>query len=113
MKGHTNIFVVKGHTSADEEHALAGTGRDVAYERACAVVDRLHALGVRRQSLRAESCRDYEPLKRRAYSEAEQAVNRRAEIIATESLVSDVRGQPQAERTRIKSPTSQTTALAY
>lgn len=113
MKGHTNIFVIKGHVSSDEEHALADSGRDLAYERASAVAARLHVLGVSKQALRVESCRDYEPLKRGAYTATEQAVNRRVEIIATESLVSEVRGQiPREEHKPAKSPSSQTTALA-
>jgi chemotaxis protein MotB len=92
VKGHTNIFVIKGHTSRDEEQALAGTGRDLAYERACAAASKLASLGLTQESLRVQSCRDYEPLKVGAYSEAEQALNRRVELIATESLISEVRG---------------------
>lgn len=113
MKGHTNIFVVKGHTSADEEYTLADGGRDLAYERACAVAARLQALGLSKESLRVQSCRNYEPLKQGVYTDAEQSVNRRVEIIATESLVNEVRGQPpRAERKGVKAPSSQATALA-
>lgn len=113
MKGHTNIFVVKGHTSADEEHSLGDSGRDLAYERACIVKGKLEALGLSPTSLRVQSCRDYEPLKQGAYTDAEQSTNRRAEIVATESLVSEVRGQPaKAERKPAKAPSTQTTAPA-
>ena len=73
VKGHTNIFVVKGHSSKDEEQALVGTGHDLAYDRACAAASKLTSLGLGRESLRVQSCRDYEPLKIGAYSEAEQA----------------------------------------
>jgi flagellar motor protein MotB len=114
MKGHTNIFVIKGHTSADEEHSLVESGRDLGYERARAVAEKLRALGLGKQSLRVQSCRDYEPLKQGAYTDAEQATNRRAEIIATESLVSEVRGQlAKAEHKPAKAPTSQTTTPAH
>jgi chemotaxis protein MotB len=95
MRGHTNVFVVKGHTSRDEEYQLRGSGRDLAYERANAVVARLVSLGVSRETLRAQSCRDYEPRIERAYSEAAQASNRRVEVIATEELVSELRGDPK------------------
>ena len=93
MRGHTNVFVVKGHTSRDEEYRLRGSTRDLAYERANAVVARLVSLGVAKETLRAQSCRDYEPRVERAYSEAAHAVNRRVEVIATEELVSDLRGE--------------------
>lgn len=96
MKGHTNIFVIKGHCSRDEEQELAGTGRDLGYERALAAAAKLQALGLNRQSLRVQSCSDYEPLKEGAYSETELAANRRVEIIATESLITEVRGQSAA-----------------
>jgi flagellar motor protein MotB len=114
LKGHTNIFVIKGHTSKDEEQTLAGSNRDLAYERACAAADRLASLGMRRESLRAQSCHDYEPLKEGAYNQSELALNRRIEIIATESLLSEVRG-PQGDTGQKKTPripTSQATAKA-
>jgi len=114
LKGHTNIFVIKGHTSKDEEQALAGSGQDLAYERACAAAGKLASLGLNRESLRAQSCRDYEPLKEGAYSDAEQALNRRIEIVATESLLSEVRG-PKGDTGQKKTPrvpTSQAIAKA-
>lgn len=103
VKGHTNIFVIKGHTSKDEEQALAGTGRDLGYERAGAAIARLVSLGLGREYLRVQSCRDYEPLKEAAYSQAEQALNRRVEIVATESLISEVRG-PKGDTGQKKPP---------
>jgi chemotaxis protein MotB len=101
VKGHTNIFVVKGHTSKDEEQALASTGHDLAYERAYAAAAKLTSLGLGAECLRVQSCRDYEPLKVGAYSQADQALNRRIEIIATESLMSEVRG-PKGDTARRK-----------
>ncbi len=91
VKGHTNIFVVKGHTSRDEEEVLDASGRDLAYERACNAVAVLASLGLHGQSLRVQSCRDYEPLKEAAYRDADHAVNRRVEVVATESLMTEVR----------------------
>jgi chemotaxis protein MotB len=105
---------LKGHTSKDEEQDLAGTGQDLAYERACAAAAKLASLGLNRESLRAQSCHDYEPLREGAYSQSEQAFNRRIEIVATESLLSEVRG-PKGDTGQKKTPrvpTSQATAKA-
>jgi flagellar motor protein MotB len=111
LKGHTNIFVIKGHTSKDEEQGLAGTGQDLAYERACAAAAKLASLGLNRESLRAQSCHDYEPLKEGAYSQSEQALNRRIEIVATESLLSEVRG-PKGDTGQKKNPRVPTSQVA-
>ncbi len=94
IKGHTNVFVVKGHTSRDEEYALRNSDKDLAYERAKTVVRELVKLGVPRQALRIQSCRDFEPLKQGAYNEVSRSVNRRVEVIATESLISEYKGEP-------------------
>ncbi len=92
MRGHMNIVVVKGHASRDEEYRLRAGNRDLAYERANAVVARLVELGVARETLRAQSCRDFEPRVDRAYAESAQALNRRVEIVATEELVAELQG---------------------
>lgn len=97
LAGHMNVFVVKGHTSMDEEYRLRGKGRDLAYERARVVYDALIAMGISPLSLRAQSCHDYEPLKEGMYGENAWAANRRVEIMATEALVSDYRGQKNDE----------------
>ncbi len=129
LKGHTNIFVIKGHTSRDEEQSPASAENDLGYRRARAAAAKLAALGLGKESLRVESCRDFEPLKEAAYSEQELALNRRVEIVATESLVSEVRGskgdtgekKPRAATSQVaskgaasqpiaKAPSSQTTA---
>ena len=80
--GHTNVFMVKGHTSRDEEYHLRGSGQNLSFERAKAVFDRLIALGVERESLRVEICWDTEPLKEGTYSEMALAANRRVEVVA-------------------------------
>jgi chemotaxis protein MotB len=93
IRGHTNVFVVKGHTSRDEEYKLQNSSRDLAYERASAVIMKLVELGVAREALRAESCRDFEPRKEEAYSEVSRADNRRVEVVATEALVNEYKGE--------------------
>jgi flagellar motor protein MotB len=97
IRGHMNVFVVKGHTSRDEECNLQKTKRDLSYERATAVVDKLVSLGVARQALRIVACRDYEPIREGTYSEVTRADNRRAEVVATEALVSEYRERPSSE----------------
>ena len=94
IRGHNHVFIIKGHSSSDEEYRLQGTGRDLAYERANAVAAALAEAGVPRESVRTQSCRDWEPLKDNAYTETSQAANRRVEVVATEALGSEYRGQP-------------------
>lgn len=94
IRGHMNVFLVKGHTSRDEEYRLRGTPRDLAYDRATAVLNKLVELGVAREGLRVESCRDFEPVREGAYSEVARGENRRVEVVATEALVSEYRGRP-------------------
>ncbi len=93
IKGHTNVFLVKGHTSRDEEYALKGKGRDLSYERAKVVRDKLIEFGVNPESLRIQSCRAYEPVQKGAYSELARGKNRRVEVISTEALVVEFQGE--------------------
>jgi flagellar motor protein MotB len=94
VRGYTNVFVVKGHTTPDEERRAVAEKRDLGYERANAVTAALVAQGVARTSLRVQSCRDYEPRAEAAYSDASRAANRRVEVFATEALVSEFQGDP-------------------
>lgn len=87
IRGHTNVFLIKGHTSKDEEYALKDKDVDLSYQRAKAVMNKLIEFGIDPKALRIQACRDYEPLKKGAYSELEKAKNRRAEVIATEALI--------------------------
>jgi len=93
VRGHMNVFMVKGHTSKDEEYRLKGTNRDLSYERATAVMRKLVEFGVAEEGLRIETCRDFEPLREGAYSEISRSENRRVEVVATEALISEYRGQ--------------------
>lgn len=99
LRGHTNVVFVKGHTSRDEEYRLRGSSRDLAHERATAVAARLTAMGVSPETLRTQSCRDFEPQVERAYAETAHGVNRRVEIVSTEGLVSELQGDPRATST--------------
>jgi len=97
VRGHTNVFMVKGHTSKDEEYTLRETHRDLSYERAQAVIKKLVELGVAREAFRIQSCRDFEPIKEGVYKEVSRASNRRVEVIATEALISEYRGKRDTE----------------
>lgn len=92
ISGKMNVFDIKGHTSLDEERSL-GLDRDLAYERAKAVVVRLVELGIDRRVLRVKSCRALEPIQRGTYTETARSVNRRVEIVATEALVHQYEGE--------------------
>lgn len=92
IAGHMNVFVVKGHTSKDEEYRLRGSAQDISYTRAQAVASRLVAMGIAKEALRVQACRDYEPIKQGAYSETAWSANRRVEIQATEALISEFQG---------------------
>lgn len=104
MRGHTNVFLIKGHTSRDEEYRWRGSGRDLAYERANAVASRLIEIGVAKECLRTASCRDYEPRVKPAYSEAAHSANRRAEVIATEQYANEGHGESPGVEVEIDGP---------
>jgi flagellar motor protein MotB len=97
IRGHMNVFIVKGHTSRDEEYKLQKSKRDLSYGRASVVVDKLVSLGVARQALRIVACRDFEPIREGTYSEVTRADNRRVEVVATEALVSEYRERQPSE----------------
>jgi len=98
IRGHTNVFVIKGHTSRDEQYRLRGKNKSLADKRARQVELRLIAAGVPPNALRIQDCRDYEPLKEEAYTEIDHQVNRRVEVIATEAFVNDFRGDDEQKQ---------------
>jgi len=93
IRGHMNVFMIKGHTSRDEEHLLKNSKTDLSYDRANVVLQKLVEFGVAREGLRIQSCRDFEPIREGAYSEATRAENRRVEVIATEAFISEYRSE--------------------
>lgn len=90
IRGHRNIVLVKGHTAPDDLPD-AGEAReqhlDLSLARAAAVVDYLVEQGVTPEILRVQGCGSYEPVRRRAYDEADRRTNRRVEVEATDQLV--------------------------
>lgn len=92
IRGHRNIFLVKGHTSVDElaDQATAEQKMDLSLRRAQVVADYLMSKGVEPEILRVVGCSTFEPVARRAYTEDLRILNRRVEVEATTTLVSDV-----------------------
>ncbi|MEM1011428.1 MAG: OmpA family protein [Planctomycetota bacterium] len=97
IRGFRNIVLVKGHTSPDdlpmEVARNSPEGRrleiDLALRRANVVTDALIAAGVTPDILRVQAAGGYEPIRLRAYDEADRRMNRRVEIQATDQLTAD------------------------
>ncbi len=97
IRGHRNIVLVKGHASLDDfaEGATADQKMDLSLRRAQAVADILVAQGVQPDILRVQGCSTFEPIAQRVYDAIRQSPNRRVEIEATASLVSDRQDKSQ------------------
>lgn len=92
VRGHRNIFMVKGHTSTDDL-ADGGDDRlkmDLSLRRAQAAADYLVSKGVDRETLRVQGCSTYEPVVQRAYTGDLRALNRRVEVEETATLVKEL-----------------------
>ncbi len=100
IKGHANVFLVKGHASRDEELQEGGARRDLGYQRAQVVAAKLAEAGVPKDALRVQSCRDYEPIKEGVYTDDGRAVNRRVEVYSTEAFVNEFRDPSVATQPR-------------
>jgi outer membrane protein OmpA-like peptidoglycan-associated protein len=98
IKGHTNIFIVKGHASTDDYPEDGGTDAArmaLSLARAQAAVEHLVAHGVARETLRVQGCGTFEPVVQRAYAPADRALNRRVEVYATGTLVQELQDGPK------------------
>ena len=89
IRGHRNIFIVKGHASSDDYPDAADDRlrMDISLRRAQVAADYLASKGVDRETLRIQGCSTYEPLVQRAWTTDARAQNRRVEVIATGTLV--------------------------
>jgi len=91
VRGQNNKLEVRGHTSNDD--LPRGDARQMwklSYDRALNVMKYLSEEGgIEPRRIRVVACSNYEPLAERVYDPAQVAVNRRVEILATESLVAD------------------------
>lgn len=91
IRGHRNLTLVKGHAGADDlpEPATAQQKMDLSIRRAQAVADYLISKGVAPEVLRVQGCSTFEPVKERAYTPDARSMNRRVEVDATSTIVTE------------------------
>lgn len=97
LRGRNNKIEIRGHAARKPLGVASGFDdlRDLSYYRAKAVAAFLVTKGgLNDQTLVIEARGDTEPIVARAYTPEEQAVNRRVEVIQTESLVEDLHPDP-------------------
>jgi flagellar motor protein MotB len=92
IRGHRNIFVVKGHASADDypDGTDDSLKMNLSLRRAQAAADYLIARGVDRETVRVQGCSTFEPVVQRAYTGDLRSQNRRVEVESTGLLVKDL-----------------------
>ncbi|MBN2212156.1 MAG: OmpA family protein [Sedimentisphaerales bacterium] len=93
-RGMNNKIRIRGHAARKpaEFYRPYANLYDLSYARAVAVKDYLVEKGIREQRITVEACGDNEPLAAEAYDENARNINRRVDIIATETLVQDYEG---------------------
>ncbi len=91
LAGRRNKIIVRGHAHAKylPEDSPWRDLTDLSYDRARAVKDILVEMGLDDRVFRLEPVGAREPVRPRAYDPAEQAENRRVEVILTEQLVEE------------------------
>ncbi len=96
IRGTNTKIIIKGHATREPlpEESLYDDPLALSFARARAVADVLTHGEVRGERIRIEAVGDREPLNRQAYTEERRAVNRRVQIIVTESLLDDYAGRP-------------------
>src|SRR6266550_7457876 len=92
VKGHRNIFMIKGHASADDypDGTDEGLKMNLSLRRAQIAADYLISKGVDRETIRVQGCSTYEPVVQRAYTGDAKTLNRRVEVEATGTLVKEM-----------------------
>lgn len=96
LSGRTNISLVKGHSALDDfpEGTPENQKMDLSIRRAKAVADYLEAHGVKPETLRVVGCSTHEPVAWRAYMPEVRGLNRRVEVEASWTLVSELQDRP-------------------
>ncbi len=94
IKGHNNIYMVKGHATSDDfpEGTDEGVKMELSMRRARAAADYLVTKGVGRETLRVQGCSTFEPIILRASTGDARSLNRRVEVESTGKLVEDFQG---------------------
>jgi chemotaxis protein MotB len=92
VRGHRNIFMVKGHTSVDDfpDGTDESLKLDLSLRRGKAAADYLVAQGVDRETIRVQGCSTFEPVVQRAYTGDARSQNRRVEVESTATLVREL-----------------------
>lgn len=91
IRGQNNKIEIRGHSVGSDRRDANVDLWDLSTARAKAVMAFLtaHPQSLRTDRMRIVGCGDTEPLRKRVYGENQVAVNRRVELIVTESLVQD------------------------
>lgn len=92
--GHNTKINIRGHATKEPippEYPYDGP-MDLSYARARAVEATLRNFGIRPERIRVHAVGNREPINAQAYNEKRRASNRRVEIIVTESLIDDYKG---------------------
>jgi outer membrane protein OmpA-like peptidoglycan-associated protein len=107
IRGHRNVFMVKGHTSTDDypDNTDDSTKMALSLRRAQAAADYLISRGVDRETVRVQGCSTFEPVVQRAYTGDAKLLNRRVEVESTGTLVKDLQDNPKRPRLTTLSPT--------
>ena len=102
IRGHYNIVVVKGHTSLDDfpDGTSPEQKMDLSLKRAQAASDYLTGHGVNPAILRVQGCSTFEPIVQRTYTPDGQLQNRRVEVEATATLLSERQDHPKSATTQ-------------
>lgn len=110
IRGHRNLTLVKGHAGPDDlpQTATGQQKMDLSIRRAQAVADYLVGKGVAPEILRVQGCSIFEPVKERAYTPDAKAMNRRVEVEATATIVTEL--QDPARATASEATTAPTKA---
>jgi len=97
IRGHRNIVMIKGHTSLDDlpDGATEQQKMDLSLRRAQAASDYLVTKGVDARAIRVQGCSTFEPLSQGQYTVDSQALNRRVEVEATNTLIDDLQVKPE------------------
>jgi outer membrane protein OmpA-like peptidoglycan-associated protein len=96
IRGHRNIFMVKGHADLDDfpDGGTPQQRMDLSLRRAQAAVDFLVSKGMAADTLRVIGCSTYEPIVERVQTAEARQPNRRVEVQSLDQLVEEYKDTP-------------------
>jgi chemotaxis protein MotB len=104
IRGQNNKVEIRGHASGTDATADSPYQSlwDLSYARAKAVMEFMTApaQGIDVRRIRLIGCGAEEPLAARVYEPSQQSVNRRVELIVTETLIQDFQAEQAAQPDR-------------